>query len=68
LIAALIIGADIPEFTLEYTSVFLYICIASISGYTLWYYILKNNSLSKMFIVKFAELFFFCLYFRCCFA
>ena len=62
LIAALIMGADMPNFTLESIVVFLYICMASISGYTLWYYILKNNSLSKMFIVKFAEPLFACIF------
>lgn len=42
-------------FHIESTFAFAYICIASIVAYTLWYYILRNNSLSKMFIIKFAE-------------
>lgn len=61
-VAALAMGAQMPVFTLESTAVFAYICIASVSAYTLWYYILKNNSLSKMFIIKFAEPLFACVF------
>ena len=42
--------------------IFAYICIASIASYTLWYYVLRNNSLSKMFIIKFAEPLFACVF------
>lgn len=35
--------------------IFVYICIASIFGYCIWFVILKYNSLSKLFIIKFAE-------------
>ena len=59
---AFAMGERMLTFTLESTAVFAYICIASISGYTLWYYILKNNSLSKMFIIKFAEPLFACIF------
>lgn len=62
LAAALIMGANMLTFTLKSTAVFAYICIASISAYTLWYYVLKNNSLSKMFIIKFAEPLFACVF------
>ena len=62
LIAAVIMGANMLTFTLKSTAVFVYICIASIAGYTLWYYILKTNSLSKMFIIKFAEPLFACIF------
>ena len=55
LAAALIMGGTPLRFTWKSTLVFAYICVASVSAYTLWYYILKNNSLSKMFIIKFAE-------------
>ena len=61
-VAALSMGGDIIKFTLESALVFSYICIASIAGYTLWYYVLINNSLSKMFIIKFAEPLFACLF------
>ena len=49
-------------FTLKSTAVFAYICTASISSYTIWYYVLKNNSLSKMFIIRFAEPLFACIF------
>lgn len=62
LVAAIVMGADMLNFSLKSTIVFGYICIASISAYTLWYYILKNNSLSKMFIIKFAEPLFACVF------
>ena len=55
LIAAFAMGGRPLHFTWKSTLVFSYICIASVVGYTLWYYILKTNSLSKMFIIKFAE-------------
>lgn len=62
LVAAIVMGAEMITFTLKSTAVFMYICTASIVSYTLWYYILKNNSLSKMFIIKFAEPLFACLF------
>lgn len=62
LVAALIMGAKPLGFTINSTAVFTYICTASIISYTLWYYILKNNSLSKMFIIKFAEPLFACVF------
>lgn len=62
LAAAFIMGADMLRFDLRAAAVFAYICIASICAYTLWYYILKNNSLSKMFIIKFAEPLFACIF------
>lgn len=62
LAAALILGAKPLTFTWYSAAVFAYICIASILSYTLWYHILKTNSLSKMFIIKFAEPLFACLF------
>ncbi len=32
-----------------------YICIASVLGYCLWFWLLKDGELSKMFIIQFAE-------------
>lgn len=61
-IVAIVLGADVLDFTIKSLAVFLYICFASTSAYTLWYYILKNNSLSKMFIIKFAEPLFACIF------
>ena len=62
LAVALIMRARLPAFTLKSTVVFAYICIASIGGYTLWAYLMRNVSLSKLFIVKFAEPLFACIF------
>lgn len=62
LITALCLGAKFPVFTLPSTLVFAYICAASIAGYTLWYYVLSKDSLSKMFIVKLSEPLFACVF------
>lgn len=61
-VVALALGAEMLEFNKKAVCVFTYICMASITSYTLWYYILKNNSLSKMFIIKFAEPLFACAF------
>lgn len=61
-VASVIMGADLLKFNLNATLIFIYICIASICSYTLWYYVLRNNSLSKMFIIKFSEPLFACLF------
>ena len=42
--------------------VFAYICTASTVAYLLWNYILKTCELSNMFIVKFAEPLFACIF------
>jgi len=54
-VMAFALGADSLTFTLKSTLVFSYICFASIAGYVIWYSVLKSNSLSKLFIIKFAE-------------
>ena len=54
LIVGVMIGGSM-SFELNTSAfVFVYICIASIFGYCLWFTIVKYNSLSKMFIIKFA--------------
>lgn len=62
LIIAVILGGSIPVFTPFATLVFAYICAASITGYTLWYYVQKKEDLSILFIIKFAEPLFACLF------
>lgn len=62
LIAAVIMGAGLPPFTLRSTLVFGYICTASVVAYTLWYAILEHHSLSQMLIIKFAEPIFACIF------
>lgn len=51
----LILGAKPSEVTLVSAAVFAYICTASIIGYCLWYHIVGANTLSSLFIIKFAE-------------
>ena len=55
-------GAEMLHFTGRAVAVFAYICTASVISYTLWYYILKTCSLSNMFIIKFAEPLFACVF------
>lgn len=62
LIVALVMGAGLPVFTVKATLVFSYICMASIGGYTLWAYLMRTVSLSQLFIVKFAEPLFACVF------
>ena len=40
----------------------LYICLASIVSYCIWYGIVKHGELSRLFIIKFAEPAFACLF------
>ena len=42
--------------------VFAYICVASVISYCLWYTVVKNGELSKLFIIKFAEPIFACIF------
>lgn len=62
LVAAVIMGAEMLKFNLSAGLIFAYICTASVTSYTLWYSVLKKNSLSKMFIMKFAEPLFACAF------
>ena len=39
-----------------------YICAASIVSYCIWFGIVKNGELSKLFIIKFAEPVFACIF------
>ena len=59
---ALILGADILSFDLNALLVFAYICTASTVAYILWNYILSTNNLSNMFIIKFSEPLFACVF------
>ena len=61
-VIALILGADILNFDLNALLVFAYICTASTVAYILWNYILRTNSLSGMFIIKFSEPLFACVF------
>jgi drug/metabolite transporter (DMT)-like permease len=62
LFAGIIMGGDV-RFALD-PSIFVmvYICLASIFSYCIWYEILKKGELSKLFIIKFAEPVFACIF------
>ena len=60
--AGLIMGASFLTFNWKSLGVFAYICTASMIGYVLWNSILKTSDLSNMFIIKFAEPIFACVF------
>ena len=60
--AGFIMGADMLVFDWTSLGVFAYICTASTISYLLWNYILKTSELSNMFIIKFAEPLFACIF------
>ena len=61
-IISFIMGGKIYPLTGKAFFVFVYICTASIIGYTLFYYVQRVSKLSKLFIIKFAEPFFACIF------
>lgn len=42
--------------------IMVYICFASIFSYSIWFTVVKNGELSKLFIIKFAETVFACIF------
>lgn len=62
IVVALIFKADLLSFNLNSILVFGYICTASTVSYLLWNYILRTSHLSNMFIIKFAEPLFACVF------
>lgn len=50
------------NFSLETSPVMIYICIASIISYLLWFINVKSGELSKLFVIKFAEPVFACIF------
>lgn len=62
MLAALIMGANMLDFHWQSLLVFAYICTASTVAYVLWNYILKASDLSSMFIIKFTEPLFACIF------
>ena len=62
LLVSLVLGADFLNFNIISFLVFAYICTASMVAYLLWNHILKTCELSNMFIIKFAEPLFACLF------
>ncbi len=61
-LVALILGADMLTFNWQSLGIFAYICTASIIAYVLWNYLLQTSELSNMFIIKFAEPLFACIF------
>lgn len=65
-IVLLVIGVLLKgsmTFELNWSSlIFVYICLTSIVSYLLWFTILKSGELSKLFIIKFAEPAFACIF------
>ena len=60
--AALILGGASMSLSPEGIAAFAYICTASTIAYLLWNYVLRSGSLSKLFIIKFAEPLFACVF------
>ena len=61
-IISLMMGANLLTFNWYALGVFSYICTASMVAYILWNYILQTSDLSNMFIIKFAEPLFACVF------
>ena len=49
-------------FAWEKSLVMIYICLASIISYCVWFTVVKNGNLSNLFIIKFAEPMFACVF------
>ena len=62
MLTSVIIGGKMLRFDWYSLGVFAYICVASTTAYLLWNYVLKTTELSKMFLIKFAEPLFACLF------
>lgn len=62
LVIAIALGGKLLMFTPFATLIFTYICTASIAAYTIWYYVQKSENLSNLFIIKFAEPLFACVF------
>lgn len=54
-ITASIMGGTFPTFTPWAALVLVYICAASVVGYLIWYSTMKTVTVSRLFIIKFAE-------------
>lgn len=62
LIAGAVMGGEVKFAFDASILVMVYICVASIVSYCIWYEILKKGELSKLFIIKFAEPVFACVF------
>jgi len=62
LAAGLLMGGKVRFPPNASIGIFVYICLASIVSYCLWYGIIKHGELSRLFIIKFTEPVFACLF------
>ncbi len=61
LVVGLALGGKF-SFPLDKSYIMIYICTASIFSYCIWFGIVKSAELSKLFIIKFAEPVFACIF------
>ena len=50
------------EFNIAESYILLYMCAVSVASYCIWYAIMEKGELSKLFIIKFAEPVFACIF------
>jgi len=62
LAVGLIMGGRVTFSLTPSLLIMAYICLASIVSYCIWFGIVKNGELSKLFIIKFAEPIFACIF------
>ena len=62
LIVGLVMGGNVKFSTNGSLWIMVYICTASIVSYCIWFGIVKSGELSKLFIIKFAEPVFACIF------
>ena len=55
LVIGKVLGGQMIMGTSSSSLIMVYICLASIFGYCIWFVIVKSGELSKLFIIKFAE-------------
>lgn len=55
LVTGYLMGGCVTISITSESMIFIYICLASIISYCLWYATIKHGELSKLFIIKFAE-------------
>lgn len=62
LIAGKIMGGNMCFAFDSSALIMIYICFASVVSYCIWFTVVKNAELSKLFIIKFAESIFACIF------
>lgn len=60
-VAGVLLGGQM-NFDVSKWYILFYICVASILSYCIWFSVVKKGELSKLFIIKFAEPIFACLF------